>query len=275
MIPHTGTRRDVTLVSPRSAARRPRICREHDPRSQEVAVPLLFPVGAALVTAACGWPGCELVVALGMPVPAAAADGAAESGSTAGRELATAARRARPAAVLPTSLILAAGAFGIAVRLHPALVAVAGCWLAACGLPMAIIDARQRRLPDVLTGACLAGTAALLVGAAVAYGAWSAVGRAGLGALAVAALFVLLAVARPGSAGLGDAKLGLSTGALAAWFSWTVLVSAVFAAFVLAAGYGIWLIASGRASFRGGSVPFGPFLLVGCLLAVAVLSPPA
>jgi hypothetical protein len=46
----------------------------------------------------------------------------------------------------------------------------------------------------------------------------------------------------------------------------------VFAAFVLAAGYGIWLIASGRASFRGGSLPFGPFLLAGCLLAVAVLA---
>jgi leader peptidase (prepilin peptidase) / N-methyltransferase len=241
---------------------------------------LLFPVAAAVVAAACGWPACELVVALGTPPPAPAADGSAEAGAATSAGLTGPARRpwpvrrAWPTAILLTSLILAALAFGIAVRVHPPVVAAAGCWLAACGMPMAIIDARYRRLPDALTGACLAGTAVLLIAAAAASGAWSALGRAGLGALAVAAFFALLAVVKPGSAGLGDAKLGLSTGALAAWFGWAVLVSAVFAAFVLAAGFAIWLIASGRASFRGGSMPFGPFLLAGCLLTVAVLSPP-
>jgi leader peptidase (prepilin peptidase) / N-methyltransferase len=235
---------------------------------------LLFPVAAALVAAASGWPACELVVALGTPGPAPAADEVADAGAATGGGLARPTRRAGPAAILLTSLILAALAFGVAVRVHPAVVAAAGCWLAACGMPMAVIDARHRRLPDALTGACLAGTAALLIAAAAASGAWSALGRAGLGALAVGTFFALLAVAKPGSAGLGDAKLGLSTGALAAWFGWAALVSAVFAAFVLAAGFSIWLIASGRASFRGGSVPFGPFLLAGCLLAVAVLSAP-
>jgi leader peptidase (prepilin peptidase) / N-methyltransferase len=230
---------------------------------------LLFPFGAALVAAACGWPASELAIVLGTPAHTAAADAPGDAGAvTSGRP----ARRARRITVLVTSLILAAIAFGIAIRLRPAEVAAAGCWLAACGMPMAIIDARHRRLPDALTGACLAGTAALLIAAAVASRDWPALGRAGLGAFAVAAFFALLALAKPGSAGLGDAKLGLSTGALAAWFGWAVLVSAVFAAFVLAAGYGIWLIASGRASFRGGSLPFGPFLLAGCLLAVAVLA---
>jgi len=128
------------------------------------------------------------------------------------------------------------------------------------------------RLPDALTGACLAGTAACLTAAAAAAGSWPVLGRAAVGALAVAAFFTLLALIRPGSAGLGDAKLGLSTGALAAWFGWTVLLSALFAAFVLAAGYAVWLLASGRTSLRGGSVPFGPFLLAGCLLAVAALA---
>jgi leader peptidase (prepilin peptidase) / N-methyltransferase len=230
---------------------------------------LLFPVAAAVVAGACGWPATKLVVALGTPTPAATAGAANAEAATSGGRARPASHRG-PTSVLATSLFLAALAFGIAARLHPAEAAAAGCWLAACGLPMATIDARQRRLPDALTGACLAGTAALLIAAAAASGAWPAFGRASLGALAVAAFFTLLALAKPGSAGLGDAKLGLSTGALAAWFGWAVLLSAVFAAFVLAAGYGIWLIASGRASFRGGSVPFGPFLLAGCLLAVAV-----
>jgi leader peptidase (prepilin peptidase) / N-methyltransferase len=233
---------------------------------------LLFPVAAAAVAAMCGWPACELVVALGPPRPGPAAR-AADAGGASSAGLSRPARGAGPAAILLTSLILGALAFGIAVRVHPAAVAAAGCWLAACGMPMAIIDARYRRLPNALTGACLVGTAALLIIAAAASGAWWALARAGLGALAVAAFFALLAIAKPGSAGLGDAKLGLSTGALAAWFGWAVPVSAVFAAFVLAGLFAIWLIASGRASFRGSSMPFGPFLLAGCLLAVAVLSP--
>jgi leader peptidase (prepilin peptidase)/N-methyltransferase len=226
---------------------------------------LLFPLAAAVAAAACGWPASTLVVTLGTPASAASAGAADMEEAVSGT-----AGHARPFAVLTTSLVLAVLAFGVAIRLHPAAVAVAGCWLAVCGVPMAIIDARWRRLPDVLTGACLAGSVALLIAAAAMSGNWSALGRAGLGALAVAALFVVLALARPGSAGLGDAKLGLSTGALAAWFGWSVLLSSVFAAFIVAAGYGVWLLASGRATFRSGSVPFGPFLLAGCLLAVAL-----
>jgi leader peptidase (prepilin peptidase)/N-methyltransferase len=226
---------------------------------------LLFPIAAAVVAAACGWPASRLVVALGTAAPGEAADRDAASAGAAK------ALPGRPLAVLATSVLLAALAFGIAVRLHPAAVAVAGCWVAACGVPMAIIDARERRLPDALTATCLAGTAACLIAAAATSGDWPTLGRAGLGALVVAAFFALFAIARPGSAGLGDAKLGLSTGALAAWFGWAVLLAALFAAFVLAACYAVWLLALGRASFRGGSVPFGPFLLAGCLLAVAVL----
>lgn len=227
---------------------------------------LAFPVAAAVVAAACGWPASALAVAFGTPGRASPGD---ESVVT--RAGAAANRHARPVAVFVTSLVLAGLAFGIAIRLHPAAAAAAGCWLAACGVPMAVIDIRQRRLPDALTGACLAGMAACLTGAAAASSDWPTLGRASLGALVVGGFFTLLALARPGSAGLGDAKLGLSTGALTAWFGWPVLLTALFAAFVLAAGYGIWLIGSGRATFRGGSVPFGPFLLAGCLLAVVTL----
>lgn len=227
---------------------------------------LVFPVAAAVVAAACGWPASALVVAFGPPGRASPGDD-----SVATRAGAAPNWHARPVAVFVTSLVLAGLAFGIAIRLHPAAAAAAGCWLAACGVPMAVIDIRQRRLPDALTGACLAGMAACLTGAAAASSDRPTLGRASLGALVVGGFFTLLALARPGSAGLGDAKLGLSTGALTAWFGWPVLLTALFAAFVLAAGYGIWLIGSGRATFRGGSVPFGPFLLAGCLLAVVAL----
>lgn len=47
--------------------------------------------------------------------------------------------------------------------------------------------------------------------------AWHRLELPPAGAAIVASSFALLALLRPGSAGLGDAKLGLSTGAVAAW----------------------------------------------------------
>ncbi len=171
----------------------------------------------------------------------------------------------------PRPLLLAAPmailACAAALFVRPPLVACAACWLAICAIPLAVTDAAVRRLPDELTGAALAGTAAFLIAAAASAGLWPDLARAAVGAACVAGLFVLLALARPGSAGLGDAKLGLSVGALAAWLGWSVLIFALFAGFLLAGCYGLWLIASRRVSLRG-SLAFGPFLLAGCFAAV-------
>jgi leader peptidase (prepilin peptidase)/N-methyltransferase len=147
-------------------------------------------------------------------------------------------------------------------------VAAAGCWLAIGGASLAVIDIRVRRLPDVLTAACGAGIAALLAAAAASSADWHDLTRAGKGGLAVAAFFGLLALARPGSAGLGDAKLGVSIGALTGWFGWGLLLASVFTSFVLAAAVGLWLMGTRRATLRGTSLPFGPFLLAGCLAVV-------
>jgi leader peptidase (prepilin peptidase) / N-methyltransferase len=205
---------------------------------------LAFAVAAVVIAAAAGWPAIALITEFsGSPSPS--------------RRLST----------LLTALAMAALVLVVTVRLHQLLVASALGWLVLCGVPLAVIDSRVRRLPDVLTGACFAGVAALLVATAATDGLWHNLARAGAGAAIVAAAFALLGLLRPGSAGLGDAKLGLSTGALAAWAGWDILLISVFAAFVLAAGYGVALLATGRASLRD-SVPFGPFLLAGCIAAV-------
>jgi len=167
-----------------------------------------------------------------------------------------------------TALITAALVLLATLRLHQELLASACGWLVICGLPLSIIDFRARRLPDALTTACAAGILVLLAAAAALDGRWQDLARAGTGAAATCVFFALFAVARPGSAGLGDAKLGLSTGALAAWFGWGVLLTSMFTAFVLAACYGVGLLAARRALARGSSVPFGPFLLAGCLTVV-------
>jgi len=169
------------------------------------------------------------------------------------------------------ALPMAALAWLASVWTHPALVACAAAWLAVCAVPLAIIDVLEFRLPDPLTIAALGGTAAFLIAAATASGTWPDLGRSAAGAAALGALFAILALARPGSAGLGDAKLSLSLGALTAWLGWGVLAAALIAAFVLAACYGLWLLASRRATLRT-RLPFGPFLLAGALAAVIAAS---
>ncbi len=132
------------------------------------------------------------------------------------------------------------------------------------------LTARGDRCPRQAAAGCshraaLAGVGAGLLAAAAESGSWAGLARAAAGAGAVGAFFWLLALIRPGSAGLGDAKLGLSTGALAAWFGWDVLVWSVFAAFRWPRQPALVLLAARRLSFRSGSLPFGPFLLAGCL----------
>jgi leader peptidase (prepilin peptidase) / N-methyltransferase len=235
-----------------------------------------FPLGAAALAAACGWPASAAIFALGVPAgaPPRPCPRCGAPAALATRLPLRAACRTCRAAVGPSVLAVAvvaapmavlAGVAAVLVRPH--LVACAACWLAVCAVPLAAIDAAAHRLPDALTGAAFAGVAAFLLAATAFDGRWPDLARSAAGAVVIAALFALLALLRPGSAGLGDAKLGLSVGALAGWFGWGTLALAVAAAFVLAGGYGLWLLASGRAGIRS-SIAFGPFLLAGCLAAV-------
>jgi len=205
---------------------------------------LAFAIAAVVVAAASGWPANVLIA-----------------------RLSNAAAAQRSWSTLLLAVVAAALVLLVAVRLHQLLVASAVGWLVLAGVPLAVIDARVRRLPDVLTLTCFAAVAVLLTAAGATTGHWPDLARAAAGAAIAAALFLLPALLRPGSAGLGDAKLGLSTGALAGWAGWGVLLGSVFAAFALAAIYGLALLVSGRASLRS-SVPFGPFMLAGCVAVV-------
>lgn len=145
------------------------------------------------------------------------------------------------------------------------------CWLGACAIPLAVIDMRQRRLPDVLTGLAYGGTVALLLPAGVD-GDWTGFLRSVAGGLALALAFLILAVVSGGALGLGDVKLAASLGTALAWFGWPVLVAGVLAGFATAAGYGIVLLAARRATWRQ-QIPFGPFMIAGAFaLLIASLS---
>ncbi|MDT0265394.1 A24 family peptidase [Streptomyces sp. DSM 44915] len=131
------------------------------------------------------------------------------------------------------------------------------------------VDLAVQRLPDVLTlplAGVLAGglgIAALLPGAE---GSWP---RALAGGLALTAVYFVLFLINPRGMGFGDVKLAASIGLILGWYGWDLVFFGTFAGFLLAAGYGLCLVALRRADRRT-AVPFGPFMALGALVALAV-----
>jgi leader peptidase (prepilin peptidase) / N-methyltransferase len=164
---------------------------------------------------------------------------------------------------VPTAVLLGA----LAARVHPPLVLAAACWLAGFAVALAWTDIAVQRLPDVLTVPGYAGTTALLLTAAAATGRWGDLLRAAGGGLALAACYLVLAVASRSAVGLGDVKLAASLGTLLAWAGWTALIAGTAAGLLLAAACGLVLLAARRATLRQ-QIPFGPFMILGAFLAL-------
>jgi len=157
----------------------------------------------------------------------------------------------------------------VAARASSAWELAALAWLVLLSVPLAFIDVAVRRLPDPLTAAACAGTLALLGVAALTSHQPGHLGRAAIGAAALACFYLALSVIRPGGMGLGDAKLAASVGAGLGWISWQALLTGTFIAFALAGVYGGALLARGRAT-RNTHLPLGPFILIGALAVIAL-----
>lgn len=142
---------------------------------------------------------------------------------------------------------------------------------------LAVIDLDVHRLPNALTL-----RAAALVGAGLALAGFVDVHRSGttvfdadaarravVGAVALCACYLVLALLGGGSGmGLGDVKLAPTLGALLAWVGWDVWLTGAFAAFLLGGAWGVVLLARGRG--RQARMPFGPFMIAGALVALAL-----
>ena len=167
----------------------------------------------------------------------------------------------------PLVELLTAGTFAVlAVRVGLDPVLPAYLYLGAVGVALAVIDLDHKRLPNALTlpsypvAAVLLGVAAL----AGSDGSWL---RALLGGLAMYAVYFLLAFAYPAGMGFGDVKLSGVLGMHTAWLGWGAWSVGLFLGFLLGGLFGLALIALRRGG-RKTAVPFGPFMLVGALVAV-------
>lgn len=162
-------------------------------------------------------------------------------------------RSATVSATIGAAMFALLGLLHGAHDLTVARLAALGAALAAA----AVIDLREHRIPNRIvlptSAAC-----ALLAGLATL--------RHSLGALAIVAALLLLAVAQPAALGMGDVKqallIALALGAAA--------VPALLLGFALAAAFGGTLVIRRGRSALTAALPLAPFLAAGTALAFAL-----
>jgi leader peptidase (prepilin peptidase)/N-methyltransferase len=145
-------------------------------------------------------------------------------------------------------------------------------YLGAIGVALAAIDLDVQRLPNVIVLPSYGVAAVLLGAAAITQADVANLIRAVLAMVALFGGYFLLAVIVPGGMGFGDVKLAGVLGLYLGWLGWTELAVGAFAGFVLGGVAGLALMAAGRAD-RKTHLPFGPFMLLGALLAIVAARP--
>jgi leader peptidase (prepilin peptidase)/N-methyltransferase len=140
-------------------------------------------------------------------------------------------------------------------------------YLGAIGVALAVIDLDTKRLPDKLTLPSYAVALVLLAVAAGVDGTWGSLLRAVLGGLALGAFYFLLWFVYPSGMGFGDVKFAGVLGIYLGWISWGTVGLGGFAGFLLGGVVGVILLVTKRATRKTG-VPFGPFMIVGALVAI-------
>jgi leader peptidase (prepilin peptidase) / N-methyltransferase len=158
------------------------------------------------------------------------------------------------------------------VRFGLAAVLPAFLYLAAVGLALALIDVDVHRLPDALTLPSYLVAPALLGAASAVDGTGEDFLRALLGLAGMFAVYFLLFVAAPRGMGYGDVKLSGVLGAYLGYLGWDVWAVGLVGGFLLGGGFGVLLLLT-RKGGRKTKVPFGPFMLLGAMVAVLAGEP--
>ena len=130
-----------------------------------------------------------------------------------------------------------------------------------------VLDLQHRLLPNRVVVPALGVAAALLLLAAAAEQDWAGLLRAGLGAVVLFAVFLVLALIAPSGLGMGDVKLAALLGLYLGWVGWDAVVLGAAGGFVVQAVVALCLLATWRIGLRG-ELPFGPAMLLGAAVAI-------
>ncbi len=141
--------------------------------------------------------------------------------------------------------------------------------LAAVGVALFWIDVDVHRLPEALTLPCIPGVALLLAVASATTGDWGALARAVACGVAGWLVYVVLALALPGGLGLGDATLGGLVSLPLGYLALGAPVVAFVAAYLVSGVAALVGLALRRLHLKS-DIAFGPYILLGALVALFV-----
>lgn len=150
------------------------------------------------------------------------------------------------------------------------LLAVALAAFLAVGIRLSVIDWRTHRLPDRIVLPSYPAAALLLVSAAGAAGEWHRIVGMLAGAAVLGIGFAGLHLLSRRALGFGDVKLAGLLGLYLGFSGWPAVWWGPFFAILLGGIWSLALVVARRATL-GSSVAFGPFLIAGAALALAVL----
>ena len=139
-------------------------------------------------------------------------------------------------------------------------------WLA---IALVWIDADVHRLPDGLVLPAYPALLALLLVATLGLGEWRALWQALACMAALYALYFVLAIVSPGSLGFGDVKLAGLVGLVLGWLGVGDAVFGLLAGFLVGGLIAVVMLVGHRVGMRS-HIAFGPSMLVGAMLAIAV-----
>ncbi|GAA2037119.1 hypothetical protein GCM10009819_22150 [Agromyces tropicus] len=151
---------------------------------------------------------------------------------------------------------------------HPVLPAL--LVLAAAGVALSIVDLTEQRLPNAMVFPTLGAVAALLVVASAITGEWLALAWAAAGSAGMFLFYFTLAFISPKAMGMGDVKFALPLGLALGWFGWLMWIGGLIGAFFVGGVVAIIALALRRVTLRG-SIPFGPSMLGGAMVALVLL----
>ncbi|ACZ29540.1 peptidase A24A prepilin type IV [Xylanimonas cellulosilytica DSM 15894] len=191
------------------------------------------------------------------------------SGPTTARVLGRLATEVAPhrSAVLPLAVLALAWAGWAS---GPGWATPAYAVVGLAGAAHAVIDARTHRLPDAVTYPAVLLTAALLGLAAAATADGDRLVRALGGAAALGGAYLALHLVNRRGLGLGDVKLAVLLGLPAGWAGWDTVWWTGVLPFLLGGVWAVALLVTGRANRRT-ALAFGPFMLAGAALTLAVV----
>jgi leader peptidase (prepilin peptidase)/N-methyltransferase len=145
-------------------------------------------------------------------------------------------------------------------------------YLVAISVALTFIDLDHFRLPDEIVLPSYLVVAALLTLPAVAGDDYRPLLRAAIAGAVLWVFFYVLCIINPRGMGFGDVKLAGVLGMVLGWFGWGEVAFGTFLAFLLGGVVGIALMVAGRAD-RKTPIPFGPYLIAGTWLGIAVGGP--